>query len=269
MAQIVIGLFEDYDRAQEVVSALTAEGIRREDIQVRSNDDTRSADYGDVRTRADEGGGVMDRIGNFFSSMFGDDVDERDTGYYSEAVNSGRVMVAVNVAEGRLVDRTVEIMEDYDAIDIDESAQGYGSGQSFTGDSAVTGSADRDEIRIPVVEEDIQVGKRPVQRGGVRIYNRRTEVPVEENVTLREERVKVDRRPVDRPASAADMNAFKEGEIEISETAEEPVVQKQARVVEEVAIGKEVEERTETVRDTVQRTDVDVEEKKSRKSTNR
>ncbi|HKG22290.1 MAG TPA: general stress protein, partial [Blastocatellia bacterium] len=74
MAQMVVGLFEDYDRAQEVVQELTQEGFRREEIQVRSSDETRSTDYGDARTRDDEGTGVMDRIGNFFSSMFGDDV---------------------------------------------------------------------------------------------------------------------------------------------------------------------------------------------------
>jgi len=48
--------------------------------------------------------------------------------------------------------------------------------------------------------------------------------------------------------------------MEVREKSEEAVVQKQARVVEEVRVGKEVNERTETVRDTVRRTDVQVEE---------
>jgi stress response protein YsnF len=83
---------------------------------------------------------------------------------------------------------------------------------------------------------------------------------VEENVQLREERVHVERNPVNRPASEADFQAFKEGSIELRETAEEPVVSKQARVVEEVVVGKDVTERTQTVRDSVRRTDVEVEE---------
>jgi len=53
--------------------------------------------------------------------------------------------------------------------------------------------------------------------------------------------------------------AAQERTVEVTETAEEPVVRKQARVVEEVVVGKEQEERTETVRDTVRRTEVEVE----------
>jgi uncharacterized protein (TIGR02271 family) len=112
---------------------------------------------------------------------------------------------------------------------------------------------------IPVVQEELKVGKRQVQRGGVRIYQRVTERPVEENVNLREERVVVERNPVDQPASEADLSGMKQGTIELRETAEEPVVEKTARVVEEVRVGKEVSERQEQVRDTVRGTEVEVE----------
>ena len=112
---------------------------------------------------------------------------------------------------------------------------------------------------IPVVEEEIRVGKREVSRGGVRVVSRVTERPVEENVNLREEHVHVERHAVDRPLTAADANAaFRERTIEATETAEEAVVSKNARVVEEVVVNKDVDQRTETVRDTVRRTDVDV-----------
>lgn len=119
----------------------------------------------------------------------------------------------------------------------------------------------REGMTIPVVEEQLNVGKREVQRGGVRIFSRTIERPVEENVELREERARVERRPVDRPATEADLgNAFQEKSVELRETVEEPVVAKSARVVEEVDIGKDVKTRTETVRDTVRKTDVEVEE---------
>jgi stress response protein YsnF len=112
---------------------------------------------------------------------------------------------------------------------------------------------------IPVVEEEIQVGKRAVERE-VRVHTSVTEQPVEEQVHLREEHVTVERRPVDRPASAADQTAFKEGVIEMTETVEELVVTKQARVVEEVVVQKEATDRVETVRGTVRRTEVEVEQ---------
>src|SRR5204863_2542934 len=102
----------------------------------------------------------------------------------------------------------------------------------------------------------------------VRVRTEVAERPVEEKVNLREEHVRVERRPVDRPASEADINRARQaGTIEVREKAEQPVVQKQARVVEEVTVGKEATQRTETVRDTVRRTDVDVEETDATKNT--
>ncbi len=117
-----------------------------------------------------------------------------------------------------------------------------------------------DEAVVPIVEEELRVGKRPVERGGIRIHKRVEETPVSEQVTLRDETVDVERRPVDRPASEADVAAVREGAFEVHERDEEAVVDKEARVVEELVVNKDVEERTETVQDTVRRTDVDVDE---------
>ena len=113
---------------------------------------------------------------------------------------------------------------------------------------------------LDVVEEKLEVGKRAVEKGGVRVHRTVEERPVEEKVNLREEHVNVERRPVDRPVTAADQHAFKEGTIEVTETREEPVVAKTARIVEEVVVNKDVSERTETVRDNVRRSDVQVEQ---------
>jgi uncharacterized protein (TIGR02271 family) len=112
-----------------------------------------------------------------------------------------------------------------------------------------------DATTIPVIEEELQVGKREVEKGGIRLRTRVVESPVSENINLREEKVTVNRTPVDRPANASDLQ---EGEIEITERAEVPVVSKEARVVEEVSLNKEVTEREETVSDTVRKTEVDV-----------
>ena len=85
------------------------------------------------------------------------------------------------------------------------------------------------------------------------------ETPVEEQVTLREERVNVERRPVNREVTDADLAAMQDQTIEMTARAEEAVVAKRARVIEEVVVRKEAQDRTETVRDTVRRTDVNVE----------
>ncbi len=122
---------------------------------------------------------------------------------------------------------------------------------------------------VPVVEEELQVGKRRVLRGGVRVYSRVVEQPVQESVNLQEEHVRVDRRKVDRPASAEDFAGNREQVIEVQEFAEQPVVSKQARVVEEVRVGKETTQRTENVSDTVRHTEVHVEPIASETSTGR
>jgi uncharacterized protein (TIGR02271 family) len=120
-----------------------------------------------------------------------------------------------------------------------------------------TSGADR-EVVMPVVQEEVKVGKRSVEQGGVRVIRRVTETPISELVRLREERARIERRPVDRAATTADLENFREDTIEVRERTEEPVVEKVARVVEEVVVGREVSERTERVEDTVRRTDVEV-----------
>jgi uncharacterized protein (TIGR02271 family) len=113
-------------------------------------------------------------------------------------------------------------------------------------------------VAIPVTEEELQVGKREVEGGGVRVRTAVSERPAEGKVNLREERVTVERRPANRPATDAD---FDKAAVAVEATAkrEVAVAAKTARVVEEVVVGKAATERTETVRDTVRRTDVSVE----------
>lgn len=126
-------------------------------------------------------------------------------------------------------------------------------------DANAAGARHEDLAAFPVVEEEIRIGKRTVERGAARINTRVEEVPVEEQVTLREEHVNVERRPVDRPATDVP-GAFTEGSFDVVEHAEQVVADKQTRVVEEVVIKKEVTERAEAVRDTVRRTEIEVED---------
>ena len=119
------------------------------------------------------------------------------------------------------------------------------------------------EERIPVVEERLSVGKREAAHGRVHVRSHVVETPVQERVTLREEHVSIERRPVAPPTAAGD-DAFRERTIEATESAEEAVVAKEARVTEEVMVRKHAEERTETVSDTVRRTEVEVEDGRGR-----
>ena len=113
---------------------------------------------------------------------------------------------------------------------------------------------------IPIVEERLTVGKREVRSGRVRVRSYVVETPVQEQVSLRQEHVEVERRHVDRPVTDADQALFQERVIEATESSEEAVVAKEARVVEEVVVRKDAEERVQTVQDKVRRTEVEVED---------
>ncbi len=259
MVGTLAGVFDDYDDAQKARDRLASAGFSREAIQItpeRSSDGSGDAAWGG---RTESTGGLR----GFFASLFGSDDDESH-GHYSEAVRRGSMVVTVNVQDESQIARATEILEDCGAIDVDERVERW-KASGYTGYDPQAKPLTHDEIArerqtLEVMQEELKVGKRAVQRGVVRVHRRVTETPVQEQVTLNEERAVVERRPVDRPATAADLAAFKEGdEIQIRETREEPVVSKTARVVEEVSIRKEAGQRTETVSDTVRRTDVDVE----------
>jgi uncharacterized protein (TIGR02271 family) len=115
---------------------------------------------------------------------------------------------------------------------------------------------------IPVVEEELRVGKREVSGGRVRVRSYVVETPVQEQVSLRQEHVSIERRPADRPISDAD-RTFQDRTIEATEKREEAVVSKDARVKEELVVKKDVDQRTQTVSDTVRKTEVEVEDERN------
>lgn len=123
------------------------------------------------------------------------------------------------------------------------------------------------EARIPIVEEEIRVGKREVETGGVRVRSHVVEEPVHEEVRLRDEQVEIERRPVEdgrfKPEFAP--NLMRDREVEMREVDEEAVVQKQAVVKEELILRKSAHERVEDIDTTVRRTEVDVEEVEGRR----
>jgi uncharacterized protein (TIGR02271 family) len=117
-----------------------------------------------------------------------------------------------------------------------------------------------EEIRIPVMEEELTATVRQQEAGAVRIEK---DVVTEEQtleVPVTEERIRVERRVVDRPATAADAGAFEETVIDVPLRSETVDVQKDARVTGEVVVGKEAVQRTERISDTVRREEVYVDE---------
>ncbi|MCB2407357.1 YsnF/AvaK domain-containing protein [Hymenobacter lucidus] len=266
MSQTVVGIFDNAQEAQQAARQLAAAGFTQENVDISSGGastagGSNSSNYQNTSgttTEAvgDAAGRTGDSVSNFFSNLFGGD-DSEDARRYSHVAHQGHSVVTVHCQSAEHARQAAEILDSAGAVDVDERAAqtGYAGANSLQA-GAATGQAG---MSAQVIEENLQVGKRVEQTGGARLRSRIVERPVEASVRLREEHVNVERHAVNRPATEADFNAFKEGEIEITESAERAVVGKEARVVEEVTLGKEVTEREETIRDTVRKTEVDVE----------
>lgn len=267
MANTLVALFNSEAQARSAMDALVEAGIQETYIEKSP----------DKITDHSEGDGVVNtgRRG-FFASLFGSDDDTASA--YEKAVDQGNTVVTVDIDNAAQRQQAVEILNRFMPIDIESQGSFSGTatttGAATTAGTATTTGTTTDavgsrqdltgttgnETRIPIIEEELHVGKREVERGGIRVVQRVTSRPVQESVTLREEHVTIERNPVNQPATAADIGAFKEGSFEVRETSEEAVVAKDARVVEEVVVSKDVDQRTETISDTIRRTDVDVQE---------
>jgi uncharacterized protein (TIGR02271 family) len=247
MRKTVVGTFDSREDAEQVAALLIERGFDRSDIDLRATGPTTGT------TSPSEGT-------SWWDWLFG---ESDDRSYYSERLERGGVILAVTTDEQGAA-RARRLMEAEGAEVEAGAAPTREADRAMRGEpgarepTAAAGTPGSEEQVLPVVEERLRIGKRPVARGAVRVYSRVAERPVEERVPLREEHVRVERRPADRPIADA-AAAFREDTIEVEETAEEAVVAKEAHVVEEVAVSKDVEERVEEVRDRVRHTEIDVE----------
>ena len=229
----LVCLFHHEDQAEAAVRDLRSTGIAESAISTIGGD-----------------GSGVDALDKSELSSLG--MPDRDYDRLKQGIRAGGIVVAVSSIADH-VSKVESIFGHHRAEKIDEAET------SDREPAALAAAPVAADGAIPIVEEDLVVGKRTVDQGGVRLYQRIVEIPVEQSVQLREEHVNVDRIPTDRAVTDAD-RPFQERSIELTETAEEAVVSKDARVVEEVVLTKNATEHTETVRDTVRHTEVDIDE---------
>lgn len=265
MTSTITALFDNRADAEAAKERLKAARVDVAHIHVH---DKSSAGYKENGYSTHEDRGMWDSIKHAF-------LPDEDRHTYEEGVRRGGVLLTADVDQSN-IDEAVAVLEQANTIDVDDRSSewrsnGWDYPASAVGAGAASGSAfgsagttaplagisEREEV-IPIVEEELVVGKRDVDRGGVRVRSYVTETPVHEQIRLRNERINVERRPVDLPLSAADGDAFRERSIDMVAHGEEAVVGKTARVVEEVVVSKTADEHVEEVDDTVRRTEVEV-----------
>lgn len=270
----VTAMFGSRAEAERASQALVSE-LHIDRAMIRTNSGAEGGDAGYDASRPYEDTGFFGSLKDLF-------VPDEDRYAYAEGMRRGSVLVSAKVDDA-YVDRATQILESAGAMDLDateaswrrsgwtgydaaahdsyrSTTTGATSAAAVGATSARVGQGNTADDTIKVVEERLKIGKRAVSGGSLRVRSYVVETPVEEQVRLRDETVHVDRHAVDRPATAADLEAFQDRTIEAREVDEEAVVSKTVHVVEEIGVHKDATERVETVRDTVRRTQVDVED---------
>lgn len=270
MSTTVIGLYDDEAAARKAVHALNDAGFEDERIHVEAHG--ADADW-------------TSRSSNLLSTLTSMGVPRDEAEFYTEGVRRGGSLLILDVPDAQ-ADRAASLMKVHEPVvredrEADWRRQGYTGhdtrARAHTADEAeaeraryrarrTDGAATERQAderqadeRLTEAREELHVGKRTVQSGGVRLHKRVEERDVAESVRLREENVRVEHREGARATPADTDDLFEEKTIEVKERREEPVVEKKTKVTGEVVVTKEASERAETVRDTVRETHVDVE----------
>ncbi len=285
MSRTVTAFFDSREEAESAKSRLQSSSIDADRIRIVDQSSASGSSEGSGESKG------------FFASLTDMFMPDDDAYAYQEGINRGGFLLCAQVDEDE-ADEAIRLLDESNSVDFDERERswrdegwtgwtgesdtaGFGASAASragnpgyaasTNGAAIQGSGQMNqtvaEERIPLVEEELLVGKREVNRGGARVRSYVRETPVHEQVSLRDEHVSVERRPVNEPIDQAELQSgdlLRDREIEMTETHEEAMVAKQARVTEEVVVRKTADQHVEQVDDTVRRTEVDIEEGSTR-----
>lgn len=244
----IVSVYDTTDKAKSALNVLKNSGIDTSDVSILD--------------RNALGTGIDHQHVGLWRRLFGENVWEHEAAVYGDTLQRGGAVLAVRGPKDRIA-KIMSILDAHQPVDVHEHAARIGTDVPVEAKALVTApgtaktGASKDEV-LRLAEEQINVGKRMFETGTTRIRRFVTERPVEQQVNLHEEHAKVVRRAISDPNYIADID-WSDREYTVTETAERPVVSKTARVVEEIAVGKEGSDRTETVRDTVRRQQAEVE----------
>lgn len=242
--ETLVAVFDTVEHANAACRAIEDSGIPPTDIEHHAKEA-----LGAATSPADA------KKQGFRSYLFGGETSTEQNTVYERTVRSGGEVVTVLLREAeRDADRMMAIIEKFGPVDVSERAAAYQAGVALPAGSTTAST----EQTIQLAEETLAVGKRSVDRGTTRVHHYVTTQAFKENVTLRDETVSVQRRPV-AGGMVVDADAFTEKTIEMTEIDEEVVVAKNAHVREEIVLHKDVAERVETIHENLRREELEIE----------
>jgi len=282
MSTTIVGLFDEEESAQFLHQEIKKRGIKERDVELLTwkrldeRSDPWNLNLGD-RNAKDLGDNLAAHLRNWGVS----DKDSRD---FARAVSMGGNIVLARCDDDHKIDEITKLMEEKEAVDLDERREMWHDEHFYdeqTPDSVhlkddmhdrYQGASDdvarAARINTPIdhpgeglqeAHEELKIGKRRVATGKVRLHKHVEEEAVDEDITLRSDKIKIERRPIDRVEDAdIDHDLFEDETVEFTEYAEEPVVEKEVRLDDEFVAKRTVEEHEETIHDTVRKAVVDI-----------
>jgi len=242
----VVTAYDSVDKAKNAMKVLQNSGYDASDLSIIDSSALKTHD--------------TDHVG-LWRRMFGQNVWDHEAAVYGDTIDKGGAVLVARVPDDEVA-RTMTLLDAHKPLDVHDAAAKIGETVPVEAKALVTppiAKADaKDPDTLRLAEEQLTVGKRLFETGTTRIRRFVTERPVEQQVSLHEEHAEVVRQAISDPDFVADID-WSDKAYEVTETAEQAVVSKSARVVEEVTLRKTGSDRMETVKDTVRRQQVEVE----------
>jgi uncharacterized protein (TIGR02271 family) len=263
--ETLVAVYDTPAHADAAVKALKAAGFSDSDI---SSFDSARLKAG----RTSLSPGV--REAGLWHRLFGTDVHEHEADIYGQTVEDGGVVISVRVPESEVAHASA-VLDIHRPVDVHDRAVTSGIAPAAHVEaiekkldavplaavqqvavSSKLAAAQPDVLRL--AEEQLEVGKQMAETGRTRVRRFVTEQDVAKDVTLHEEHAEVLRKAISDPKYAGEID-WADGTIEVIETAEHALVNKTARIVEEVGLRKIGADHVETIRDKLRRQQVEIE----------
>jgi uncharacterized protein (TIGR02271 family) len=247
----IVAVYDKSGKAKDAMRALEAAGFSTGDISLLNRDALTNTDVNDA---------------GLWRRLFGRDVGDSQSSVYSRAIETGGAVLTLRLPESD-VPRAMKILDVHPPSNLNETSANWDAASTPSSKAVVppplsprmasTVTTGKEEV-LRLAEEHLDVGKRQVETGRARVRRFVIEEPVESQVTLHEEHAALLRRPVSDSRAIKDVD-WTDKTIEITETAEQAVVNKTAHIAEEVVVRREGSDHVETVRDKIRRQQVEIE----------
>ena len=263
--ETLVAAYDTPEHATAAINALKAGGFHSDDIST----------FDKARLTSGKSALTAPKYVGLWQRLFGDNVNEYEAHVLGDTVGTGGTVVSVRVPQDQVAQAT-GILDLHHPVDIHDRAVTSGFAEPAHVEAATRSIAamplakDQDVAvtsklaqvqpdTLRLAEEQLDIGKKKIETGRTRVRRYTTERDVDQDVTLHEEHTEVLRKAVSQPEGLTEVD-WADREIEMVETKEQALVNKTARVVEEVSLRTKGEEHVETIHEKLRRQQAEIQQ---------